>query len=136
MRIRSLWERITEPRHLSVIYGAVYTIAFLTGLATIAVPPQSIAGELGPVLSVLWACMFIIGGALGIVTVLPGWWKWERWACAFVLAGIAIYGGVVLTLHFTSTGSRLTQLGVLLIASLVFVIRIALIWGRTYGPRK
>ena len=134
--LRLLWAKVTEPRHMSVIYGGVYTIVLLTGLATLAVPPQTIASELGPVLAGVWAALFIIGGLLGMATVLPGWWQWERWAIAFVVAGIGLYGYVITTLHFTTPGSRLTQLGVLTLALMVFIIRFSLIWGRTYGPRR
>lgn len=133
--LTTLWAMVTEPRHMSVIYGGVYTLVALTGIGTLAVPPQTIASELGPVLSVAWATLFIFGGALGMVTVLPGWWAWERWAILLTLAGIGIYGLVITTLHFTAAGSRLTQMGVLALASSVFVVRWALIRGRTYGPR-
>lgn len=133
--VTTLWAMVTEPRHLSVIYGGVYTLVTLTGIATLAVPPQTIATELGPVLAVAWAILFIVGGVLGMVTVLPGWWAGERWAILLALAGIGIYGFVITTLHFTAAGSRLTQMGVLALASSVFVVRWALIRGRTYGPR-
>lgn len=45
------------------------------GIATLSVPPQTIAGELGPVLATAWALLFLLGGILGMATVLPGWWK-------------------------------------------------------------
>lgn len=134
--IRRAWARVTEPRHMSVVYGGVYTVAALIGVATFLVPPTTIAGELGPMLSSAWAALFIVGGVLGMSTVLPGWWKWERWAIALNLAAIGIYGYVVITLHFTATGSRLTQLGVLVLAALLFIVRWLLIRGRTYGPRR
>ena len=133
--MRALWQSISNPRHLSLIYFSAYGIALLTGLVTLAVPPTSIAGELGPVYTIAWSVFFILGGILGLATALQGWWKWERWACWFTLAGIGIYGGVVLTLHFTSVGSRLTQLGVLLLAATLFAVRVTMIWGRSYGPR-
>lgn len=135
MWLRRLWERVTEPRHMSLIYGGIYTIATLTGIVTLMVPPMTIAGELGPVLTVLWAGLFILGGTLGMLTVLQGLWAWERWGAGLVIAGIGIYGLVIATLHFTAEGSRLTQLGVLALAAAVFVVRWAMIRGRTYGPR-
>lgn len=133
--LRVWWAKVTEPRHLSVIFGGVYTVAMLTGWATLAVPPQTIANELGPALSVAWAVLFIAGGLLGMVTVLPGWWQWERWGIYFCAAGIGIYGYVIVHLHFTSEGSRLTQLGILAFGLALFAVRFSLIWGRTYGPR-
>lgn len=136
--LRTAWRKISDPRHLSVLYGGIYTIALLAGVVTLWVPPITITGALGPVLTTIWAALFILGGALGMWTVLPGWWKWERWALALILAGIGIYGYVVATLHFTATGSgsRLTQLMILALAGSTFVVRWVLIRGRTYGPRR
>lgn len=133
--LRRWWERITEPRFLSVIYGGVYTIGMLTGVATLLVPPTTISGQLGVPLTFAWSLFFIVGGVIGMVVVLPGWWAWERWACVFSLTAIGIYGFVISTLHFTAAGSRLTQIGVLALAAAVFAIRLVLIKGRSYGPR-
>lgn len=132
--VRKAWAAITEPRHMSVIYGAIYTVAAFGGVVTLVVPPQTISGELGPALSAIWACLFLGGGLLGMSTVLQGWWKWERWASAFMLAGLGIYAFVIASLHLSEQGSRLTQLSVLLLAASVFIVRLALIRGRTYGP--
>ena len=134
-RVRMLWALVTEPRHMSVIYAVVYMVVTVTGIATLVVPPVTIAGALGPILSVAWALLFTLGGLLGMITVAPGWWKWERWSIALILVGIAIYGYVIAILHLTTAGSRLTQLGVLILAAAVFIVRWALIRGRTYGPR-
>lgn len=133
---RRLWDRITEPRLLSTIYGGVHTITLLTGIVTLLVPPVTISGHLGPALTIAWSLCFVLGGSVGIIAALPGYWLWERWACWFALLGIGIYGYVIATLHFTATGSRLTQLGVLLLAATVFIVRLALIWGRSYAPRR
>lgn len=133
-RLRCWWATVTEPRHLSIIYGGIYTAGAVTGVITLIAPPSTIAGELGPVLLVTWALLFLVGGIVGMSTVLQGFWKWERWANYLTLGGIAIYGGVITTLHIESSGSRLTQLGVLGLAAGVFIVRLALIRGRSYGP--
>ena len=134
--IAAFWERVTEPRHIKVVYVWVYTVAMLTGLATLLYPPQSIEGVLGRALMVAWSTLFLVGGFGGMVTILPGWWKWERWSISAVLMGIAIYGAVLLSLHFTQQGSRLTQMGVLLLASAVFVVKWMLIRFYSFEPRR
>jgi hypothetical protein len=121
---------------MKVAYGGIYTIAALTGVVTLLVPPNTIQGEIGPVLTLLWSALFILGGLGGMCTVLPGWWKWERWSLAFCLVGIGIYAFVITALHFTSSGSRLTQLGVLLLAASTFIIRWLLIRGYSFEPRR
>lgn len=135
MTVRGLWAQVTEPRHLKAAYAVLYTITVLTGIATLLVPPTSIAGELGEPLTVLWSVFLIMGGFGGLLTVLPGWWWAERLSIVLVWAGLAIYGIVIVSLHFTSAGSRLTQLGVLLLAAGLGYIRWLLIRKYSFEPR-
>lgn len=134
--LQNVWERVSEPRLMSAIYFGIYVGWLLTGFATLLDPPNTISGELGPVLTIAWALLFILGAGVGLATVLGGWWKWERWACRISLAGVGIYSFVVASLHFTSPGSRLTQLGVVYFGgAAVFVVRMVMIRGRSYAPR-
>lgn len=133
--IRKAWESITEPRHLKAVYFVVYAVAFVTGIATLVAPPQTIAGALGPPLTVAWSVFLITGGTGGLFTVFPGWWWAERLSIALVLAGLGIYAVVVASLHFTSDGSRATQLGVIALATAPFLVRWTLIRRFSFEPR-
>ncbi|WP_162893226.1 hypothetical protein [Microbacterium halotolerans] len=139
-RIRRLWDAITEPRHLKVAYFVVYVVTTGTGVATWLMPPQSIEGPLGAQLTAIWSGLFILGGLVGAVTVLPGWWWAERLlGIAPVLLGLAIYLSVVAVLHWqgmSSGASRLTQLGIIVIASAPFALRGLLIREYSYEPRR
>lgn len=135
IRIRRLWESITEPRHMKTAYAVLYMITILTGIATLLVPPSSIAGELGEPLTVAWSVFLIMGGFGGLLTVFPGWWWAERLSIILVWTGLVIYAIVVLSLHFTSSGSRLTQLGVLGLAGGVGYIRWLMIRRYSFEPR-
>ena len=121
---------------LRVIFLAGYLVTFGMGVVTLASPPSTIEGLLGPILSVSWSLFWIIGGAAGAATILPGWWEVERYAVASSMFGIGIYGAVILLLHFTEPGSRLTQLGALLLGVLFFLLRLALIRGHDFEPRS
>lgn len=134
--VRRLWASITEPRHLKVAYFVIYSIALVTGIATLLVPPTSISGELGQPLTIVWAVFLIMGAFGGMLLVFTGWWFAERLCIGLLWAGLAIYFLVVVALHFQSSGSRLTQLGVLLLASAVFYIRWLLIRKYTFEPRR
>lgn len=136
MSITAWWLRIKEPRVLRVVFLLGYLVTLFTGVATLVSPPRTIEGELGPILSVSWALFWILGGAAGAATVLPGWWQVERYAAAAALFGIGIYGLVVIVLHATEEGSRLTQFGVLTIALLFYVLRLVLIRGHDFEPRR
>jgi hypothetical protein len=133
--IRKLWESVTEPRHIKATYACVYLLVLTTGIATLLGPPRSIEGQLGTVLTVLWSVFLVVGGTVGAVTVLPGWWWAERMGIILTSTGIGIYGLVVLTLHLTQEGSRLTQLGMILLAWSVLVVRWVLIRHYSFEPR-
>lgn len=136
--VRSLWERVTEPRRLRAFYAVVYAVTLLIGFATLLSPPQSIAGELGPFVTTFWAVLLVLGGFGGLLTVLPGWWWAERLSIWLVFAGLGIYLLVVLSLHLNARdgSSRLTQLGVIALASGVFAVRLMLTKGMDYEPRR
>lgn len=134
--VRRAWARISEPRVLRVLFWIGYAFTLYMGVVTLTNPPTTIEGVLGPVLSVSWALFWLVGGVTGMSTVLVGWWEIERYAVAASVVGVLIYGSVVFSLHFTSTGSRLTQLGPLGIALLFFAIRLVLIRGHDYEPRS
>lgn len=134
--IRELWERITEPKAQRIVYAIVYMVTFLTGVGTLWMPPNSIAGQLGPALTTFWSIFLILGGIVGLATVFSRWWKMERVGITLTLGGVAIYGTVVLYLHFTQPGSRITQLGMIILAALLFILRLILIQGRDFQPRS
>ncbi|MGF3056138.1 hypothetical protein [Microbacterium sp. YY-01] len=138
--LQRVWESITEPRHMKVAYLAIYLLTIMIGYVTLTYPPQSIAGEIGPVLTVIWSVLFIVGGAAGTITVLPGWWWAERLlAIAPIGMGLAIYLLVAIILHAQNmdTGSsRLTQVGIIVLAASPFIIRMLIIRDYSYEPRR
>ena len=139
-RAGSLWESITEPRHLKIAYLVIYLITIAVGVVTLVKPPQSIEGPLGTATTMLWAGLFILGGLVGAVTVLPGWWWVERLlGIAPIFIGLAIYLAVVIVLHIhglDAGASRLTQIGIILLASAPFTLRGLLIREYSYEPRR
>lgn len=140
VRARRVWESITEPRHLKVAYLVIYAVTVAVGVVTLVKPPQSIEGPLGTVTTMLWAGLFIFGGVVGAVTVLPGWWWVERLlGIAPIFIGLAIYLAVVVILHIRGLdlgASRLTQIGIILLASAPFTLRGLLIREYSYEPRR
>lgn len=138
--LRRAWDRVTRPRHVKVIYLVIYVVSGGIGVVTLLNPPQTISGEVGPVLSTVWACLFILGGAVGAVTVLPGWWWAERLlGIAPIMIGLAIYLSVATVLHWQALdtgGSRATQIGIILLAASPFILRFFFIKEYSYEPRS
>ena len=137
--LRRVWAAVSEPRHLKIAYLVIYLLTVAVGVVTLVSPPQTIAWEIGPVITSVWASLFILGGAAGAVTVLPGWWWAERLlGIAPVMIGLTIYLAVVTILHtqgIESGSSRLTQLGIILLAAAPFAIRFLIIREYSFQPR-
>lgn len=129
------WPTIPEPRYESITYGVIYSLFSLTGLATISLPPSTIQGVLGSASIQIVGWFFLIGGITGMVTGWLGWWQFERWGIGMMGFGILIYVYIVINLHFTSQGSRLSQLGIMLIAFCTLALRIGKIWRYPFRPR-
>lgn len=134
--LRTWWVRVPEPRDISIAYAGIYFGMLITGVFTLTQPPSTIQSTIGPVLmsTVGW---FMVGGSL--LAMLAGAWEnWliERVGIVFIGAAIACYSGLIMSLHLTEGGSRLTQFGVVLFAAGgAFVVRYLLIRGYTYRPR-
>lgn len=131
----AVWSRIREPRRVKAEFFTIYMVATAVGLVTLAMPPTSIQGVLGVLLTYVWSGALTLGGMLGTAAVFPGWWWLERLGVLSILVGILIYFTVVMSLHFTESGNRLTQAGFILLASTVFILRWQGIWRYTFEPR-
>jgi len=135
-RVKRAWESITEPRHLKATYFVFYGLALVTGFATLVRPPQSIEGALGTSTTALWAAFVIMGGFGGMLTVFPGWWFAERLSIVMIWLGAGIYFLVVLSLHINQSGSRLTQMGWILMGAGLFFVRWIIIRRYSFEPRR
>lgn len=134
--MKTLWLKIHEPRVVHVVQCAIYLVTLAVGVVALVAPPTSIEGAVGEMLTVVWALSLIIGGALGAATVLPGIWLLERLAVIACGTGAAMYGSVVLNLHFSEGGNRLPQAGMIAIVLLSFVQRWARIRRYAFDPEK
>ena len=134
--IRRAWLKIHEPRVVAVVHAVTYLILMAGGATALIHPPTSISGEIGAVAMVLLAGMLTMGGLIGAVTVLPGWWWVERYGVALIISACAIYGWIISTLHFIQSGNRLLQLSIVLGLIGHMVIRLIRIKERPYDPMR
>lgn len=128
---RSLWDRVTEPRHMKLIYLGVYALTLIGGVAALTAPPPTIVWEAGPALLAVWGWLFIVAGIAGMITVLPGWWWVER-LLAIAPASIAL--AVYVILDAGSPGWAPASIVVAVLAGIVFLIRFVTIRGFSYEP--
>ncbi len=123
-RIHEAYLLIKDPRATRIAFLIAYLSVLQSGVAALIHPPTSIAAEIGPWLTLVWAISLTVGGLVGAASVLQGWNYVERIGVAALLTGTAIYGVVVLTLHFSSGGQRLTQAGFVAFALSMLIWRL------------
>lgn len=131
-----LWLRIQEPRALSVIYFFGYLLIFGLGLAVALDPPRSLQGTLGHTMVVYWGGMLVVGGAIGVGTVLQGAWLFERagaWLCMFALA---IYGVAMSTMPVSQLSLRVATLCFVMFSILAFAARLVHTRRYAYDPER
>lgn len=131
------WERVREPRHLKVAYAVFYVVAITLGVIALLAPPQSISGELGPVLTVTWGILALVGGAGGLATVFPGWWFAERLSIVVIWCALGMYLLVVIVLQVSSeSGARYAQMTIFVLAAGLFYVRWHEIREYSFEPRR
>lgn len=135
LRVQRAWLRIREPRVLRVLFWIGYAIATAGGILTFIRPAVAIEEAWGPILGFSWSAFWLLGGIAGMATCLTGWWQVERIAVGLIECGLAIYA-VVLIVMAVVRGNSLSGLITVAFASLLFVIRLVLIRGHDFEPRR
>lgn len=126
-----------DPRDISVVYTIVYIVTLYTGIVTILQPPSSLSLAVGgPQTMALVGILMTMGAVAALVGGAGEWWRMERIGVLGAGAGVLIYAAIVLGLHLTTEGSRLTQLGVIVLAELLFVVRMMMIRTFTFRPGR
>lgn len=132
-----VWQRVTEPRHLKAAYAIFYTVVIGLGVIALVAPPQSISGELGPILTTTWGILALVGGAGGLLTVFPGWWFAERLSIVIIWCALGMYLLVVIVLQVTAeSGARWAQMSIFVLAAGVFYVRWYEIRDFSFEPRR
>ena len=130
-----LWQRVAEPRHLKMLMLWVYLATSATGIATLCAPPHTVEAIIGGT-TAIWSALVIVGGVGGVASVLPGWWWVERLSIFSIWVGMAIYLLVLAWLQSVESGSRLTQMGFLVVGALALGGRFLQIRKYSFEPRE
>ena len=134
--IRFWWLKVPEPRVVSLISGALYSVMVITGLFTLFLPPQTYQGVFADLVIQLVGYFFIGGGIVGIVGGTLDFWQLERVGVSAMLLGLGFYLYIVANLQVMSdSGNRFTQMGVMVSLGVSLMMRMAMIWRYPYKPR-
>lgn len=136
--IVSLWQRINEPRVISVTHAAVYAVLCGVALGALVTPPATIDGAVGTLAMRLLAGTLAVGGALGAPTALAGIWWLERTAASLVMLASGIYLGIILALQVAGGpgSNRMLQAGYVLSVLLLHFVRWHRVRQRPYDPDR
>ena len=134
---RRLWLRVHQPRVISALYCAIYTIMLLGGISALIDPPRSIEGAIGTAAMTTLASLLTLGGALGAPSALVGAWWLERLAVVSVGFSAAIYASIIITLDIqATTGNRDLQLSMVVVVLFMQAVRWQRIKQRPYDPSR
>lgn len=135
--LQTWWLRVPMPRELSVAFTVLYALALATGVVTLFRPPISLSAEVGgPQVMASVGLLLVIGALLSMWGGACEHWKVERIGLWFMSSALLIYAGIAIALHVGSeTGSRLTQVGVIAMALMAFLVRYLMIWRFSFRPR-
>lgn len=136
------WENIREPRHIKVVFAVYYFVAAILGAITVIFPPDIVERVYGVVpwgwiVVLAFSVFLLLGGIASLMSVFPGWWWLERLGNISCLLSVFLFVLVVLYDTFalgSSTGP--IQVGVGLLASGIFAIRMLMIRGFSFEPRE
>lgn len=135
--LRRAIERLHEPRIISAVYGAVYTIALVVGIYSFFDPPQTIVQAVNnPWFLHLSLGAISAGGLLGAITVPSGTYWLERSAAGLLCVGLILYWCVSMWLVLTAGGSRWMSLMTTTFAVLLVALRFYWINDRPFHPDR
>lgn len=132
--LAALWARVHEPKAVSIIYFAMYTLGAIAGLYATLDPPRSIEGQIGTTAMTALAVLLTFGCVLGAIAALPGVYWLERSAVASVALSAATYLGILLALHTYEGGNRLLQSWFVIFVLGMQAVRWVRVRERPYRP--
>lgn len=134
--INKVWEKIKEPKTISILVSLAYLIGALGGLTVFIETPKTLEGLMGQYAMNVLAGMLVFGGVVGSPASLFGVWWLERVAIISVAFASALYLAVVIGLHSLEPGNRLLQATFIFVVILSQIARWHRIHIRPYDPAR
>lgn len=124
--IRRAAMQLHEPRIVSAVYGAAYTLSAIVGLITIFYPPLTFEGLVGQAIMSYIGAAIAAGGILGMVTIIKGCFWVERYAVGLITAGLGFHLLLTIIATIMSLGNR--QLTIMALTFAIGFILMRSIW--------
>lgn len=133
---RRLWNLLKEPRVVTLMHCLSYIFLIAMGTVTLLSPPTTLALAWGQQITFLWALILVIGGSFALCGCLTGLWWLESIGIWSLCLGVGLYIFIVVSLHFLSSGNRLSQAFALIALFTLLISRFARIRGFNLDPTR
>lgn len=128
---------VMDPKAISVLCALAWIFVSAAGFDAVTSQPRIITNELGPIITNIWAVMFVTGGILAVVGALPGWWYLERSGIILLVAGLTVYDATLWYLEtFVIDGHRSIDALIYLAFIFLALARLSRISGATLDPGR
>lgn len=113
-----IWEFIEEPKSVTLVQAIIVYIASIAGgVLTLIYPPNTTSIILGTHIVTAMAILMILGGTIGSVTSISGWWWVERpLGVGLLTLAVCLYLYSVIEAQVLGEGQRYLQMTVIMIA--------------------
>ena len=129
------WMLLKEPKFISAIWVAVYSIFGLVGIIFIAYTPIDLINHNGVAISLTAGILFLLGGICGAVSLHGGQWFMERAGIYFNIVAMLAYVWTV-WLFDASVPEETIRSSLSTIIVCVLLARLYRIRGLTLDPYK
>lgn len=92
--LRRAWSHIAQPRVQRVGFFVLYGFHLVAG-AAVAIGEPILFHGIGGLQTLVWGGFLLLGGLLGMISVLPGWNYIERVGILSIVVGVAIYSAIL-----------------------------------------
>ncbi len=132
--VRRAWQKVREPRVISVVYFVMYASGVPAGAYATISPPSSIEGQIGSSAMAALTVLLTFGCALGSVAALPGIYWLERSAVLSIALAAFIYLAILATLQVQQPGNRVLQMWFVSFVLGMQLVRWVRVRERPYRP--
>lgn len=132
--LNTWWLKVPSPRLLSVLWAISYAVAILGGLLTYLFPPRTLLGHLDEFTTKGMGILLIVGGLIAAAAGTRVAWRLERIGISAMMLALGMYIATVVHNAMNTQGNYYTQIMGLVLAVMLFVIRLGFIRVYTYQP--
>lgn len=127
---------ISEPRDITFGMWVYYMLILAVAPVIYFFPPKAANLYVGEHVMILWPIFWVLGGLIGALVTLQGWWGMEKVALAAIASGAFLYLAYVGEVQWNGDSNRWGHLSVILSMFWLFWYRWRTIYLHDINPEK